>query len=57
MMKKKEEVEEFTGDALAHLLAKVALLVCALVVTSVVIQIAAVRLVLTSLAMQKLNLT
>lgn len=50
-MKKNEEVEEFTEDAVGLQRAKVALLVCALDVTSAVFQIAAVRPVLTLLAM------
>lgn len=51
MMKKNEEVEEFTEDVADHQRAKVALHVCALGVTSAVFQIATARLVLTLPAM------
>lgn len=50
-MKKNGEVEEFTEDVVGLQRAKVALLVCALDVTSAGFQIAAVRHVLTLLAM------
>ncbi|GAU41574.1 hypothetical protein TSUD_271830 [Trifolium subterraneum] len=55
MMKKNVEVEEFTEDVVDLQHVKVALLVCALDVTSAAFRIAAARHVLTLLAMQKLD--
>jgi hypothetical protein len=55
MMKKNEEVEEFTEDVVDLQHVKVALLVCASGVTSAAFRIAAARHVLTLLAMQKLE--
>lgn len=55
MMKKKEAVAEFTEDALILQPAKVALLVCALVVIYAVFQIALARLVWTLQGMPKLE--
>ena len=54
-MKKKEQVEEFTGVALVLQHAKVALPVCALGVISAVFQIAVARLVRTLRGMPKLE--
>ena len=55
MLKKREQVAEFTGDAVALQHAKVALHVCALGVISAAFQIAAARLALILQAMPKLE--
>jgi hypothetical protein len=55
MMKKKEAVAEFTEDALILQHAKVALLVCALVVIYAIFQIALARLVWILQGMPKLE--
>lgn len=55
MMKRKEQVVEFTGDALVLQHAKVALLVSVLAVISAAFQIAVARLVLTLQTMPKLD--
>lgn len=55
MMKKKEQVVEFTEDAVVPQLAKVVLLVCALDVIFAAFQIAAARLVLTLQTTPKLD--
>ena len=55
MMKKNEQVAEFTGDVRALQLAKVALLACVLDVISAVFQIAIAKLALTSQGMPKLK--
>lgn len=55
IMRKNEQVVEFTGDATALQHAKVALHVCALGVMSAVFQIAAARHVLTLQPMPKLD--